>query len=829
MNGLPTHAIGVVASNPEQSKHLETATIRLLGHYQIDFVHLRTESYSSDSRIPETVGFGSPEEDANRRDFTLNALFYNLHTQQVEDYTRTGISDLQNRLLRTPLENSEATFLDDPLRVVRGIRLASILSLKLHRRVIQAARTRAVREALKKKVSRERIGIELRKMLSGADGEGGGGGKRTEHREGGGGQNKGGTNGDDVGSRCLTGEQKTEGFVEASQNGGQEAARAGEQRERERIRRSVRSGARGFALMVYLRVVDSIFCLPPNVFLAASAPQKKTAEGGEGQKREKEDSAQTKKKNKKGEVPSSENKQITIGGEEGWWREGLRSVMVFDHLFSSSSFSSWAEDTALRSTESFWCTDSSFLRPSSPPSEGENQEILLLAQELTKSLFVSPKKPSSVQEKNLPQDCKERKRKMAEKTDEERVEARKKGGVGEQDEKNEKKEKKKEEDQLLNGESCRLDPQWRDRLRVLSLSVMLSPLFKFSCFNEKKKPENLLFYLIVTGLKLSRKDAESAVSLNQTASRFLRYLSIRKEEKSEERKKPSGPGRAGDDGPVLVTQKEEEEEKERREREERVGLGLIIRDSKGMWREALLLAFAIQQQNTKNAGERLLEATPSGVCAPLSGVYTPHHQKSPEKKEDHLGVVSDHLSFEKGKTRGDEASSPLSSDSSLVHPTDPPHGHSQKHKLSAPSSASSLLSEEKALPSSRQRVGAESEEDRESKKARGREEEEEKQRREGEDGDENDEEEREVEDAFLQAMGKSIDLEGLREAVALKRRIEALKLSHVDTELVPLCDGHRVRRKKGRPLLFSSSLSLRLSTHQSGDFSLSVYIHFIVC
>ena len=52
----------------------------------VDFVHLRTETYNEDSRNP-TTGFGTPLEDALRRDITINALFYNLHTQQVEDLT----------------------------------------------------------------------------------------------------------------------------------------------------------------------------------------------------------------------------------------------------------------------------------------------------------------------------------------------------------------------------------------------------------------------------------------------------------------------------------------------------------------------------------------------------------------------------------------------------------------------------------------------------------------------------------------------------------------------------------------------------------------------
>ena len=94
--------VGLIAANPEQSKHLETATMRICG-VEVDFVNLRSESYADagDSRIP-TMAFGTPQEDAARRDFTLNALFFNVHTRRIEDFTGRGWEDLRAGLLRTP-------------------------------------------------------------------------------------------------------------------------------------------------------------------------------------------------------------------------------------------------------------------------------------------------------------------------------------------------------------------------------------------------------------------------------------------------------------------------------------------------------------------------------------------------------------------------------------------------------------------------------------------------------------------------------------------------------------------------------------------------------
>ncbi|RAL65761.1 hypothetical protein DID88_005426 [Monilinia fructigena] len=75
-----------IAANPEKSKHLETATTNIF-QFDVDFVNLRKESYTEDSRNPQ-MEFGSAEEDALRRDATINALFYNLEEDQVEDFYR---------------------------------------------------------------------------------------------------------------------------------------------------------------------------------------------------------------------------------------------------------------------------------------------------------------------------------------------------------------------------------------------------------------------------------------------------------------------------------------------------------------------------------------------------------------------------------------------------------------------------------------------------------------------------------------------------------------------------------------------------------------------
>ncbi|KAK8052531.1 CCA tRNA nucleotidyltransferase- mitochondrial [Apiospora rasikravindrae] len=152
-----------IAANPEKSKHLETTTIKLFD-FDVDFVNLRKETYTDDSRNPQ-VEFGTAEEDALRRDATVNALFYNLNTGKVEDFTG-GLADMDNKLIKTPLDPFQ-TFMDDPLRVLRLVRFASRLQFTIDPDAEKVMGDSKVMQALRLKISRERVGVEVEKMLKG--------------------------------------------------------------------------------------------------------------------------------------------------------------------------------------------------------------------------------------------------------------------------------------------------------------------------------------------------------------------------------------------------------------------------------------------------------------------------------------------------------------------------------------------------------------------------------------------------------------------------------------------------------------------------------------
>lgn len=152
----------VVKQNVEKSKHLETTALDI-GGLKIDFVNLRDESYG-DSRIPAMTLSDDPKVDALRRDLTINAMFYNVNTGQVEDYVG-GLKDLQSMVLRTPLDPKK-TFMDDPLRMLRVFRFYSRYpNANIDEGTLNAMRDPEVHNAYRSKVAPERAGPEIIKMF----------------------------------------------------------------------------------------------------------------------------------------------------------------------------------------------------------------------------------------------------------------------------------------------------------------------------------------------------------------------------------------------------------------------------------------------------------------------------------------------------------------------------------------------------------------------------------------------------------------------------------------------------------------------------------------
>lgn len=142
---------------------LETETAK------IEFASARKESYKSDSRKP-IVEPADLKEDLSRRDFTVNALAVSLNNGKNDIIDLFGgLSDLGNKILKTPLE-PETTFSDDPLRMMRACRFASQLDFKIEDSTFAAIYNTRERIRINKDkdnvVSQERITDEFLKIMA---------------------------------------------------------------------------------------------------------------------------------------------------------------------------------------------------------------------------------------------------------------------------------------------------------------------------------------------------------------------------------------------------------------------------------------------------------------------------------------------------------------------------------------------------------------------------------------------------------------------------------------------------------------------------------------
>lgn len=150
---------GILEWGPVTYDRFGTVAVGVAGA-RVELVTMRAESYRERNRKPE-VRAGTIEEDAARRDFTVNALYRRLSDGMVLDPVGCGRADLEARVLRTP-GDAGAAFREDPLRLLRMVRFRFQLGFS----VDEAVREAAIRErGALEWISAERVREELDKMM----------------------------------------------------------------------------------------------------------------------------------------------------------------------------------------------------------------------------------------------------------------------------------------------------------------------------------------------------------------------------------------------------------------------------------------------------------------------------------------------------------------------------------------------------------------------------------------------------------------------------------------------------------------------------------------
>jgi poly(A) polymerase len=160
------------SARPEEVLHLFPHSTAVGAKFGVIQVHMygrtyevatfRSDNVYLDGRHPSSVTFSGPEQDASRRDFTVNGLFYDPAADRLIDYVH-GRIDIKNKLIRT-IGNPGARFSEDKLRMMRAIRFACTLGFEIVPGTWEAIQKLAP-EILQ--ISGERIRDELLKLLIG--------------------------------------------------------------------------------------------------------------------------------------------------------------------------------------------------------------------------------------------------------------------------------------------------------------------------------------------------------------------------------------------------------------------------------------------------------------------------------------------------------------------------------------------------------------------------------------------------------------------------------------------------------------------------------------
>lgn len=165
------------SKNPVVFPKYGTCKFQLLNNEE--FSGIQIECVQSNKSVKDindkSKSFGTIEDDAKLRDLTINSIYYNISTDEVMDITGKGIDDINNKILRTPI-NPDITFENDPLRLLRVIRFATYLGYGIEQKTwlsmlknsdkILTLSCDTVREEVNKILLSDKPSIGFKRMLS---------------------------------------------------------------------------------------------------------------------------------------------------------------------------------------------------------------------------------------------------------------------------------------------------------------------------------------------------------------------------------------------------------------------------------------------------------------------------------------------------------------------------------------------------------------------------------------------------------------------------------------------------------------------------------------
>ena len=158
-NATPAQVLGLFPKSNEVGAHFGVMLVKQHGHV-IEIATFRTDGSYSDGRRPDHVVFATAEEDAQRRDFTVNGLFEDPESGAIIDFVG-GRDDLSAGQIRA-IGDASQRFQEDSLRLMRAIRFASSLGFSIEEKTWAAICEHA---PLLARISPERIREELSRML----------------------------------------------------------------------------------------------------------------------------------------------------------------------------------------------------------------------------------------------------------------------------------------------------------------------------------------------------------------------------------------------------------------------------------------------------------------------------------------------------------------------------------------------------------------------------------------------------------------------------------------------------------------------------------------